>query len=277
MERIGGMVKHGNDGGRLQDAGVKACVITGYGINADLELEDGFRDAGAETGRVHIRDLIDRPERLETYDILAFPGGFSFGDHLGSGKVFAHMFRKTLKDKLTRFVESGKLIIGICNGFQVLVKMGVLPNLGGGWEQEVSLIHNDSGVFEDSWVRVRFNQESPCIWTEGLSEIDLPIRHGEGRFVTASPEVREVLERRNLIAVRYADRNPNGSEGAVAGITDPTGRILGLMPHPEAYRISENHPDWRRNPAGPDTVFGVKILENGVNYVRKRAGIERLA
>lgn len=271
------MVKGNDIGERLPDVNVKACVITGYGINADAELEDVFRAAGAETGRVHIRDLIDRPDRLGTYDILAFPGGFSFGDHLGSGKVFAHLFRKTLKGRLTRFVESGKLIIGICNGFQVLVKMGVLPNLSGGWNQEVSLIHNESGVFEDSWVRVRFNPEASCVWTDGLTELDLPIRHGEGRFVTASPAVREALERRNLIAVTYADRNPNGSECATAGITDPTGRILGLMPHPEAYRFHENHPEWKRNPAGSDAAFGVKIFENGVNYVRKRAGIERLA
>jgi len=245
---------------------VKVCVITGFGINADEELALAFEMAGAEAERVHVRDLIDAPRLLFSYGILAFPGGFSFGDHLGSGKVFATLFRRSLGVAMADFVSAGGLAIGICNGFQVLAKMGALPNLSGAGVQEVSLIHNDSGRFEDRWVRVRFERDCPCAWTRGLPDMDLPVRHGEGKFVTKSREVRDALEARKLVALRYAGRggegpragegaiiddvpypdDPNGSEGHIAGICDPSGRVFGLMPHPEAFLFAENHPDWSR-------------------------------
>jgi phosphoribosylformylglycinamidine synthase len=237
------------------DGGVRVCVITGFGINADEELALAFGSAGAIAERVHVRDLIDAPRLLSSYGILAFPGGFSFGDHLGSGKVFATLFRRNLGAAMADFVAAGGLAIGICNGFQVLVKMGALPNLSGTGAQEVSLIHNDSGRFEDRWVKVRFEPECRCAWTRGLSEMDLPVRHGEGKFVTRSREVLDALEAGNLVALRYAAReggnpvypdDPNGSEGHIAGICDPTGRVFGLMPHPEAFLYEENHPEWNR-------------------------------
>ena len=163
----------------------KVAILTGYGINADNELKEAFLRAGAECAdRIHINDMIEKPEILDSYQILGFPGGFSFGDHLGSGLVMAHLFKQNLKGVLDKFIAKGKLIIGICNGFQVLVKMGVLPNFDGNWTQEVSLIHNNTGVFENSWLNVRFNPDSPCVWTKGLKEMDIPIRHGEGRFIT---------------------------------------------------------------------------------------------
>jgi phosphoribosylformylglycinamidine synthase len=270
------------------------CVITGYGINADQELAGAFSLAGAAPSPVHVRDLIDDPMLLAKFRIIAFPGGFSFGDHLGSGKVFATLFRRNLGGALTDFIAAGGLVIGICNGFQVLVKMGVLPNLSGTGAQEASLVHNDSGKFEDRWVRVRFEEKSRCAWTAGLRDMELPVRHGEGKFVPRSVAELDALTTQGLVALRYAARgsaasdpatdrmpvgypdDPNGSEGHVAGICDPTGRVFGLMPHPEAYVRPENHPDWtrldrhelrRREREGGD---GLRILRNGVRAARER-------
>lgn len=259
---------------------VKVCVITGFGINADLELQQAFLLSGAEAQRVHITDLVRGNAHLRDFHILAFPGGFSFGDHLGSGKVFAALFKQHLRDHLTRFLDSGKLVIGICNGFQVLVKMGVLPDLSGSWKPEASLIHNDSGVFEDRWVRVRFDSASPCVWTKGLSEMDLPVRHGEGKFITADKNVLHTIESRNLAVLRYAARNgegipaypdnPNGSVNHIAGICNESGRILGLMPHPEAFLTPQNHPAWARERL--EEGEGLKIFRNAVEFAEKESG-----
>ena len=245
---------------------VRAGIITGYGINADRELAHAFLLSGAESVRIHINDIISNPDMLESFHILAFPGGFSFGDHLGSGLVFAHLFRNNLKEQLDRFIKSGKLIIGICNGFQVLVKMGVLPNLGRKWEPEFSLVHNSTGVFENSWLTVEFNAVSGCVWTKGLGDMDVPVRHGEGRFIAASDSLLKQLEDADLAAVRYKNRNPNGSVNDIAGITDPTGRILGLMPHPEAFLFPRNHPGWSRKKI--EEGYGLRIFINGVEYIK---------
>jgi len=251
------------------------CVITGFGINADEELALAFRMVGAEARLVHVTDLVAEPDRLLDFRILAFPGGFSFGDHLGSGKVFATLFRRNLGPRMQKFVEDGGLAVGICNGFQVLVKMGALPNSRGAWQQEVSLVHNDSGRYEDRWVRVRFEPGSRCAWTRGLAEMDLPVRHGEGRFVTRCAEDLSALSGEGLISLRYAapgggepryPEDPNGSEGHVAGICDPTGRVFGLMPHPEAFIHPCNHPDWTARPGL--TADGLRIFENGVKAAR---------
>ena len=258
---------------------VKACVITGYGINADEELVEAFRLAGARAQRRHVNELLERPEEIDGYRILAFPGGFSFGDHLGSGLVFAGLCRGRLKEALERFIDAGNLVIGICNGFQVLVKLGILPNLSARWEQEVSLVHNDSGLFENRWVRVRFQADSPCVWTRGLEEMELPVRHGEGRFVAASDRVLEEVERRHLVALRYAPRfgstvvaypdNPNGSVHDIAGVCDPSGRVFGLMPHPEAFIVPQNHPRWTREHVAEG--FGLRIFQNAVTHVGESA------
>jgi phosphoribosylformylglycinamidine synthase subunit PurQ / glutaminase len=241
-------------------------IVTGYGINAEEELGEAFRRCGALPEMIHVQDLIDRPVRIADFGIIAFPGGFSFGDHLGSGLVFAHLVRRHLRRELERFVARGGLVLGVCNGFQVLVKMGILPNLEGNWEPTVSLVHNSDGLFEDSWVEVDFDAESPCVWTQGLAPMELPIRHGEGRFIAVSQEVMDRLEAERLVAVRYSGRNPNGSQNDVAGITDRTGRILGLMPHPEAFLNSENHPKWTRS-----TVLSPRGLELFANGVRAAA------
>ena len=206
---------------------------------------------------MHAGDLVADPGLLSRLDVLALPGGFSFGDHLGSGKVLAHLLRRGVRSALEEFVARGGLVIGICNGFQVLVKMGLLPDLAGRWEQEVTLVHNESGVFEDRWVRIAFDPASPCVWTRGLAPMDVPVRHGEGRFVVRDGEVLDALRAAHLAAARYVPSdggtgpaaypdNPNGSVDGIAGISDRTGRIFGLMPHPEAFLFPENHPTWTR-------------------------------
>jgi phosphoribosylformylglycinamidine synthase len=250
----------------------RVCVVTGYGINADEELALAFQRAGGDAARVHVRDLIDHPGMLSSFRILAFPGGFSFGDHLGSGKVFATLFRRSLGAAMPAFVQRGGLVLGVCNGFQVLVKAGLLPDAAGRGAQEVSLIHNLSGRFEDRWVRLRFDQASHCVWTRGLPDMELPVRHGEGRFVTGSADSMQSLVSKGLVAARYVSQSggepfypedPNGSDGHVAGICDPTGRVFGLMPHPEAFQHPENHPDWtsRRITEGE----GLRLFVNGVH------------
>lgn len=249
---------------------VRVCVVTGYGINAQDELAEAFRRTAGSPDLVHIQDLIDEPSRISRYRIVAFPGGFSFGDHLGSGLVFAHLVRQHLRGELEAFVADGGLLIGVCNGFQVLVKMGILPNLGGAWRPEVSLVHNASGLFEDSWVEVEFPEGSPCVWTNGLEPMELPIRHGEGRFIAASEALLADIESRRLVALRYRRRNPNGSQNGVAGITDPTGRILGLMPHPEAFLHRENHPRWTRSPVAAPR--GLELFAKGVAWAESHAG-----
>ena len=249
---------------------VKTAVVTGFGINSDKELVQAFQMAGSEATPVHITSLLENPDFLKTQDILAFPGGFSYGDHLGSGRVISQLMKKNLKPALMEFVAQGKLIIGICNGFQMLVKMGILPNLQGDWTPETTLVNNEGGCFMDKWVTLRFEDSSPCVWTKGIGLADLPIRHGEGRFITRDQSILQSIKDKNLIALRYEGGSPNGSEEDLAGLTDPTGRIFGLMPHPEASVYPENHPQWRSGSQGP---LGLKIFENGVNYMRSAKGI----
>ncbi len=246
---------------------VQTVIITGYGINADAELAEAFRRAGSGAERLHVRDLIASPELLDSAHILAFPGGFSFGDHLGSGLVFAHLCRKKLDGTIRRFIDRGKLVIGICNGFQVLVKMGILPNIEGKGEPEGTIIYNDSGAFIDAWVTVEANPLSPCVWTDELGIVDLPIRHGEGRFWVKDRDLLDKLESGGLGALRYRGENPNGSVNSIAGVTDPSGRILGLMPHPEAFLIKQNHPAWTGQEVPEEC--GMGIFLRGVRYVRE--------
>lgn len=248
---------------------VRTAVVTGFGINSDRELVQAFRLAGAEAAPVHITTLLENPELLRSQDMLAFPGGFSYGDHLGSGRVFSQLVKKNLKPALTEFVAAGKPIIGICNGFQMLVKMGILPNLEGDWTPETTLVNNEGGCFIDKWVTVKYNPASPCIWTKGLDRSDLPIRHGEGRFVVRDEGIQKQIRDKNLVALRYTE-NPNGSLDDIAGLTDPTGLIFGLMPHPEAFSFPENHPQWR---SGSVSSLGLKIFQNAVEWVRAQKGV----
>jgi phosphoribosylformylglycinamidine synthase len=243
----------------------KAIVIGGYGVNADAELAWAFSLAGAKVERLHIADLVADPGRLEKARIIAFPGGFSFGDHLGSGQVLALLCRRTLRPALERFIADGGLVIGVCNGFQALVRMGMLPDRDGAWTREASLIQNESCRFVDGWFPVEFEARSACLWTKGLPARLLPVRHGEGRFVAKDASVLDALEAEALVAVRYSGEGPNGSERGIAGICDPSGRVFGLMPHPEAFLVRENHPERRR---ATREVPGVDLFENGVRAAR---------
>ena len=250
---------------------VRVCVLGGFGINADEELAAAFDEVGAHAERMHVTDLSRRVEPLAPFRILAFPGGFTYGDHLGSATAMAALLRLRLRAEIDRFLDTGRLVIGICNGFQILVRAGLLPASGQRWTCEASLTHNDSGLFEDRWVRVGFESHSPCLWTNGLGELELPVRHGEGKLIFSGRQKQSLLEEVGQVCVRYRSAtglqptypaNPNGSTGAAAGLCDPSGRVFGLMPHPEAFLDPVNHPRWtRKMPAHAD---GLLLLENGV-------------
>lgn len=257
----------------------KVLILTGYGINCDIETQHAFKLAGADAERVHLTDLINGTRKLEDFQVLALPGGFSFGDDIASGKVLANMIKYNLGEGMQEFIDEGKLVIGICNGFQAMVKMGLLPAFNGNYaSQDVTLTFNDSGRFEDRWVCLKSNQRSKCVFTKGIDSIYLPVRHGEGKFVTRNPQVLEGLKKGNHIVFRYVDRegrsagypyNPNGSVDNVAGICDEAGRVFGMMPHPEAFQHRTNHPRWTREEL-PEEGAGVTIFRNAVEYAKER-------
>lgn len=255
---------------------VKAIVLTGFGINCDLETQHALGLAGAQAERVHLNDVIDGLKPLESYHILAVPGGFSFGDDIASGRVLANRLRYKLGESLRAFVADGKLIIGICNGFQVLVKSGLLPCMDGVCEQQVTLTWNDSGRFEDRWVALRPDPGTRCVWLKGIERLELPVRHGEGKFVPRDDAMLERLRSDGHVALRYCrgdgspakgafPANPNGSLDDIAGICDASGRVFGLMPHPEAYVQRTNHPCWTRKDL-PEQGMGVQVFRNAVEY-----------
>ncbi|UCD58421.1 MAG: phosphoribosylformylglycinamidine synthase I [Candidatus Hydrogenedentota bacterium] len=261
----------------------RVLVLTGYGINCDYETEYAFNmpRVGGKAERVHVNDLIENAangKSLSQYDILAVPGGFSYGDDIAAGKVLANKLSYHLRDQLERFIEDGKLIIGICNGFQVLVRMGLLPAVGRRYgEQQATVTYNDSNKFEDRWVYLAANPKSHCIFTRGLDRIYLPVRHGEGKLVAKDPALLVQLHRRGHVVLQYVDRegklngyphNPNGSQDNIAGLCDLTGRIFGLMPHPEAYLFRTNHPRWTREKV-PSEGMGVAVFRNAVRFVRE--------
>jgi phosphoribosylformylglycinamidine synthase len=255
---------------------VRVCVLQGLGINADEELIEVFAQAGADPAGVHVTDLVDGVVRLQDHHILALPGGFSFGDHLGSGRVLAMLLRRRLGESLRSFARAGRLVIGICNGFQVLVKAGLLPDVDGRGTPEVSLVTNDSGKFEDRWVRVGYPR-SACVWTRDLPPTELPVRHGEGRLIARDDGVLRALTAGGRVAATYLPRagsagpapypdNPNGSQADIAGLCDASGRVFGLMPHPEAFRFPENHPRWTREPVAE--AGGLAVFRQGVAFAR---------
>ncbi len=267
---------------------IKAIVITGNGTNCEMETAHACRLAGFDTvDIVHISELLTGTKRLDDYDFLNLPGGFLDGDDLGSAKAGANRLLharvsgdgERLFDQLLRFIAAGKLIIGICNGFQLLVKLGVLPGLNGIYDrQQVTLTFNDSGRFEDRWVYLRGNDKSPCVFTRGIAGVYLPVRHGEGKFMTDDAVILDAIRAKNLIALQYSDAtyggatmdypaNPNGSTDAIAGICNETGRIFGLMPHPEAYLHRTNHPRWTREEL-PEEGMGLALFKNAAAFLK---------
>ena len=260
----------------------KVLVLTGYGINCDEETKFAFERAGARADIVHVNDLIEIPKKLDNYQIVVFPGGFYYGDDTGSGNAIAWRIRNNLG--IENFIGGDKLVLGICNGFQVLVNLGLLPALDCQYgERQVALNHNDSARYLNRWVDLEFNGKSP--WVVGVGKISLPIAHGEGNFY-AAPGVLDGIKRKNLATVKYTlgeicrhqnlPPNPNGSLEDIAGITDETGKIFGLMPHPERAITFTQLPHWtflrekyiRERIGIPEEAGGIKIFKNGVDYFR---------
>jgi phosphoribosylformylglycinamidine synthase len=268
---------------------VKAIVLTGNGTNCEMEMAHACKLAGADVvDIVHLSQILYGEKRLSDYDFLNLPGGFLDGDDLGSAKAGANRFlhakisghKEMLFDDLIKFINNGKLILGVCNGFQLMVKLGLLPALKGNYtDQSATLTFNDSGRFEDRWVYLKANDESPCVFTKNIDVTYLPVRHGEGKFVPQSTKILNEIEKKNLFALQYCNAageitmeypiNPNGSFQAIAGICNETGRLFGLMPHPEAYLHRTNHPRWTREEL-PEEGQGVAIFRNAVNFIRSK-------
>ena len=268
---------------------INTIVLTGYGLNCDHETAYAFSLAGARAVRVHINSLIDGSVTLDEFQILVFIGGFSWGDDHGAGVIQAVRLKTTIGDQILEFIEKGNLVLGICNGFQSLVNLGLLPGLQRDYrKRSVALTFNDCGNFRDQWVALKTNPASPCVFTKGIDSAELPVRHGEGKFFTDDSTLAELWEN-NLVAMQYAGPdgepakgrfpfNPNGSVDDIAGICDTTGRIFGLMPHPEGFHHWTNHPDWTRRkeiarrrglpPPQTEVPVGIKILQNAVDFLR---------
>lgn len=269
---------------------VRAIVIAGNGTNCEREVAHACRLAGAEVADiVHIAELLAGRVRLDDYHLLNLAGGFLDGDDLGSAKAGANRLRRApvrgggehLIDQVQRFITDGKLIFGVCNGFQLMVKMGLLPALDDDYHTQIAtLTFNAGGRFEDRWVYLKADPQSPCVFTRGLKGIYLPIRHGEGRFVVESEEILARIEEKHLVPLKYSDAgyraatmdypfNPNGSVAAVAGICNESGRIFGLMPHPEAYVHRTHHPRWTREESLPEEGMGLWLYQNAVHFIRE--------
>lgn len=264
----------------------KALIITGYGINCEEETAFVFKKAGAIAEIVHINDLIDNTKKLEDYQIVAFPGGFSYGDDTGSGNALANKIRNNFEERILKFAEKDKLIIGICNGFQILSNIGLVPAVDLKYgERQIALMHNSTARYECRWVNLKVTSKK-CIWTRDLETLHCPVAHGEGNFY-APPEVIEKLKTNDQIVWKYIKEdgspanqelpfNPNGALEDIAGVCDPTGKILGMMPHPERFNAFTNEDGWeltkekliREGKPLPQKGLGLKVFENAVSYFK---------
>lgn len=266
---------------------LRALVPTGHGINCETETSRALHLAGfEEVDLVHLNFISRGDVDFHRYQLIVFPGGFLDGDDLGAAQACANRLRHSrvgeerVIDRLVRFVTDGGLVLGICNGFQLLVKLGMLPARENDYtKRELTVTGNDGGRFEDRWVHLSVDPESPCIFTRDIPHLYLPVRHGEGKVIGADDGLSRMLVENGHAAVRYADPatgsptqeyplNPNGSEEAIAGLCDRTGRVFGLMPHPEAYQDRTNHPRWTREDL-PDDGGGLAIFRNAVRYLRE--------
>jgi phosphoribosylformylglycinamidine synthase I len=264
----------------------RALVIRTAGTNCDAELVHAFRMAGADAEAIHLDRLIERPSQVDQFDLIGFPGGFSYGDDIASGRILAMKLREFLYPALRDAAARGVPMIGVCNGFQALVQVGLLPGPRAGepWpadhapDQRIALCENIQGRFCDQWVGIKVESKSPCLWTRHLaadarvSDPDimmLPVAHGEGRLVAASDSVLDELEAHGQVVLRYTD-NYNGSDRAIAGVCDPSGRIFGLMPHPERYLDWTLHPYWTSLPESKreGTTPGLLFFKSAVEAVR---------
>ena len=249
-----------------------AIVLSGYGLNCEAETRFAFETAGANADIVHVNDLIARPSKLSKYQIMAIPGGFSYGDDTGSGKAFANRLKNNLSDVLAAFLQRDTLMIGICNGFQILTSLGLLPG---------ALTTNTSARYLDRWVDLKITGESP--WLCGIATLSVPIAHGEGRYIIAEKELLK-LQKGHRIGAQYVrgpmcrsmhlPANPNGAMGDVASVLGSEGRVLGMMPHPERASFFTQLPDWplrrerllRQGSKPPRLADGIKVFQNAVRY-----------
>ncbi len=252
---------------------VRVMVLRAPGTNADRELAFAFELAGGNARLTHINELISGAQKLADYQILALPGGFSYGDDLGAGKVQANEMRLRIFDDLKTFIERGSLILGVCNGFQALIKTGILPGPPDPALPHITLTNNDSGKFECRWVRMVVEPGTKCVWTAGMERLESPVRHGEGKLIAGEEmayKLRPVFYYANSRWQPTATypANPNGSMNNIAGLTDDTGRVFALMPHPEGFVRASQHPQWtRRHVEEPGQ--GLKIFQNGVAAARQ--------
>ncbi|QDT64549.1 phosphoribosylformylglycinamidine synthase subunit PurQ [Calycomorphotria hydatis] len=265
----------------------RVCVLRAPGTNCDVETCFAFETCGAEPEAIHVARLLENPELLLDFQILCLPGGFSYGDDIGAGVIFAEHLRGKLSEPIAKFLEGDRLILGICNGFQVLMKSGLLPGGPGSWPPngqapQATLTWNNSGRFVDRWVRLgRISEKN--VFLKGIDEFEAPMAHAEGRIALANDSVLNDWKTEGQVALCYLDRgseeipadpmsatlnekdNPNGSIGNIAGLGDPTGRILGLMPHPERFLFATQHPQWTRKRMTGEGA-GVQIFRNAVEY-----------
>lgn len=267
----------------------KVIVLTGHGINGEAEMAQSFIQAGAHADLVHVEDLINQPSKLHEYQVLAFPGGFAYADNLGAGVALANRLKNNLWPDIVKFLGAGNLAFGICNGFQMMVNLGILPGfkdeLG---DRKIALKHNKTNRYQCRWIHVK-NTANNCIWTKGLEVFPLSVGHGEGNFYT-DPETLERLKNNDQIALRYCHSdgtaangefpiNPNGSMEDIAGICDESGRIFGLMPHPDRFLNAYSDGQWGRKReeakrAGEqwsDDSIGQKIYQNAVEFLKSQS------
>jgi phosphoribosylformylglycinamidine synthase len=250
----------------------RVLILRAPGANCDGEAQFAFDQAGAATERVHVNRLRENPRLLDEYQVLCIPGGFAYGDDVAAGKILANQLRSYLSDSLQKFRDDGKLILGICNGFQVLLKAGLLaPADADG--VPATLTNNDSGKFEDRWIWMKATP-GRCPFVAGYTMLEAPTAHGEGKFVCRNEAMLARLEAAGQIVLRYVDVqakpgpypiNPNGSQGDVAGICDTSGRVFGLMPHPERNVLPTHHPQWTRRGLAAEG-DGLRVFRNAVRY-----------
>jgi len=259
---------------------IRVMVLRAAGTNCDEETAFAWSMVGATADRVHINRVIEAPRMLRDYQILTVPGGFSYGDDVAAGRILANQMVHHLADELHAFVDSGKLVLGICNGFQVLVKAGLLPGPMNGMNassnrcRPLTVTYNDSAKYEDRWVHLRVDSDR-CVFLERGAILALPVAHGEGKVVTIDDATLNALRDGGYVAIRYVDENgrpgpfpinPNGSQDDIAGLTDRTGRVFGLMPHPERHIHRTQHPLWTRRPADAEA-DGLMVFKPAMAYL----------
>lgn len=254
---------------------VNVLVLRAAGINCDEEVMHCWKIAGASPTLMHINELTKQPKILDDIQIVTLPGGFSYGDDIAAGVILAQRLQHDIAGPMKKLIDRGGGILGICNGFQVMVKMGLLPGVDNSTDQ-VTVTYNDSAKFEARWVKMRVTTDR-CVFLKKDSVLEMPVEHAEGKVVTVDENVADQLDKQGLIAVKYVDENgcsdkypenPNGSVAGIAGLCDPTGRVFGLMPHPDRHFDHTHHPQWTRR-TFDHTPDGLTVFQNAVSHWSK--------